>query len=196
MSLKDKEKWDAKYLKKSQLLRPREASRNLQEYLQHCKVGRALDLACGAGRNSIFLAQCGFNVDALDIAEIAIDALKDEAKQRDLDSKIDTYLVDLDEHEIENDIYDLIVMTNYLDRAVLESSMGALKKDGILFVETYMINEENEKTQSDPNNLLKNQELKEMLDDSWQILHYNEFENEDYEIYKMKKQVIVTKKIK
>ena len=195
MSIKDKEKWDAKYLKKSQLLRPRAASKNLQDYIVYCKGNRALDLACGAGRNAIFLAECGFDVDALDIAEIAIEALNIEAKQKNLLSKINTYQVDLDTYEIKEDIYDIIVMTNFLDRAVLKSSMGALKKDGILFVETYMINDENEKTQSDPNNLLKSQELKEMLNDSWQILHFDEFENEDYEIYKMKKQLIITKKI-
>ena len=194
MSLKDKEKWDSKYLKKSQLLRPRESSKNLQEHIQHCKGTKALDLACGAGRNSIFLAECGFDVDALDIAEIAVDALNTEAKKKNLHSKINTYQVDLDTHEIQKDKYDIIVMANFLDRAVLESAKNALKKGGVLFVETYMINDENEKKQSDPNNLLKSQELKEMLDDSWQILHFDEFENEDYEIYKMKKQVIVTKK--
>ena len=194
MSIQDKEKWDAKYLKKSQLLRLREASKNLQEHITHCKGTKALDLACGAGRNSIFLAECGFDVDALDIAEIAVETLNTEAKKKNLHSKINACLVDLDSHEIEKNIYDIIVMANFLDRAVLESAKNALKKDGILFVETYMINDENEKKQSDPNNLLKSQELKKMLDGSWQILHYDEFENEDYEIYKMKKQVIVTKK--
>ena len=194
MSLKDKEKWDAKYLKKSQLLKPREPSRNLKEYIEHCKGTKALDLACGSGRNTIFLAQCGFDVDALDIATIAIDALKIEAKEKKLSSKIDAIEVDLDAYEIKRNRYDIIVMTNFLDRAILKSAIDALKKDGILFVETYMISDENEKKQSNLDNLLKNQELKEILDDSWQILHYDEFKNEDYEIYKMKKQVIVAKK--
>ena len=194
MSLKDKEKWDAKYLKKSQLLRPRKPSKNLEDYVVHCAGTKALDLACGSGRNSIFLAECGFNVDALDIAEVAIKALNDEAKIKNLFSKINTYQVDLDTYEIKKDKYDLIVMANFLDRAVLESAKNALKKDGLLFVETYMISDGNEKTESNPDNLLKSQELKNMLDDSWQIIYYDEFENEDYEIYKMKKQVIVAKK--
>ena len=195
MSVKDKAKWDAKYLKKSQLLRPREASKNLQECVVHCKGNKALDLACGAGRNSIFLAECGFEVDALDIAEIAIKALDLEAKKKNLLSKINTLQVDLDTYEIKKGIYDIIIMANFLDRAVLESAKNALKKDGILFIETYMVSDENEKEQSNPDNLLKSQELKNILGDSWQILYYDEFENEDYEIYKMKKQVIVAKKI-
>lgn len=195
MSLKDKEKWDTKYLKKSQLLRPRKPSKNLQDYLLHCKGTKALDLACGSGRNSIFLAKNGFDVDAVDIAHIAIDALNVEAQKKNLLSKINTIKIDLDMYEIKPDKYDIIIMANFLDRAVLKSAKNRLKKDGILFVETYMVSDENEKNKSDLNNLLKSQELKNMLDNTWQILHYDEFENEDYEIYKMKKQVIVAKKV-
>lgn len=195
MSLQDKEKWDNKYLKKSQLLRPREASSNLMDSLIHCRGTKALDLACGAGRNSIYLAESGFDVDALDIARIALDALDSEAKNKNLTSKINTVLVDLDEYNIQENVYDLIIMANFLDRDILESSKVALKKDGILFVETYMISDENEKTESDLNNLLRSQELKQILDNSFEILYYDEFKNEDYEIYKMEKQVIVARKI-
>jgi 2-polyprenyl-3-methyl-5-hydroxy-6-metoxy-1,4-benzoquinol methylase len=195
MSLKDKKQWDAKYLQKSQLLRPRQASQNLQDYIRYCKGTRALDLACGAGRNSIFLAECGFEVDALDIAEIAINTLKDQAHKMNLHSKIKARQVDLDIYEIKKDSYDIIVMANFLDRAILASAINALKKEGILFVETYMISDDNEKKRSNIDNLLKEQELKNMLDDSWEVLHYNEFENEDYEIYKMKKQVLVARLI-
>lgn len=194
MSLKDKEKWDAKYLKKSQLLRPRKPSKNLEDYVVHCDGTRALDLACGSGRNSIFLAERGFDVEALDIAEVAIKALEDEAEVKNLLSKINACKVDLDRYEIQKDKYDLIVMANFLDRKILEFAKNALKKDGILFVETYMLSDENEKTESNLDNLLKSQELKNMLDDSWHTIYYDEFENEDYEIYKMKKQVIVAKK--
>ena len=195
MSLQDKEKWDAKYLKKSQLLRPRQASANLKEWIDYCRGTKALDLACGAGRNSIYLAKCGFDVDAVDIAQIAIDALDAEADKKNLSHKVNAVLADLDRYKIEEEKYDLIVMTNFLDRKILSSAKLALKKDGILFVETYMISDENEKTKSDLNNLLKSQELKNMLDDSFQILSYDEFKNEDYEIYKMEKQVIIAKKV-
>lgn len=166
MSLQDKEKWDAKYLKKTQLLKPREASKNLQECLFHCKGTKALDLACGSGRNTIFLAECGFDVDALDIADVALNALNTQANENNLLSKINTHLVDLDTYEIKKDIYDIIIMTNFLDRAVIESAKTSLKKDGILFIETYMINDENEKDESNQKNLLKSQELKNLLNDS------------------------------
>lgn len=196
MSLQDKEKWDNKYLIKSQLLKPRDASDNLKDYLTHCTGTKALDLACGAGRNSIYLAKHGFKVDSLDIASVALEALQTEAKKQNLSSNINTILVDLDRYEIKDKIYDIIVMTNFLDRSVLKRAKDALKINGILFVETYMISDDNEKRKSDLNNLLKSQELKQILDSSFEILHYDEFKNEDYEIYEMKKQVIVARKIK
>ena len=170
MSLKDKEKWDEKYLKKSQLLRPRSSSKNLQDFIANYNGDKALDLACGSGRNSIFLAECGFDVDAVDIAKVALTALNNEAKIKNLLSKINTYQVDLDTYEIKKERYDIIIMANFLDRRVLTSAIKALKKDGILFVETYMLSDENEKKHSNLDNLLKSQELKNMLNDSWQIL--------------------------
>ena len=195
MSIQDKEKWDSKYLKKSQLLEPRGASVNLKNYLGHCSGTKALDLACGAGRNSIFLGESGFDVDSIDIAKIALDALDAEAKKQNLSSKINTILVDLDRYKIKQNMYDIIVITNFLDRELLKRAKNALKIGGILFVETYMISDENEKTSSNLKNLLKSKELKNMLDNSWIILHYDEFKNEDYEIFKMKKQVIVATKV-
>lgn len=196
MSLKDKEKWDAKYLTKSQLLKPREASQNLIRWISHCEGNKALDLACGSGRNTLYLADKDFHVDAVDIASIALDALQKEAKNRILHSKINTILIDLDKYEVQKNKYDLILMTNFLDRKLLKRSQDALKKGGIFFIETYMINDENEKTKSDISNLLQSQELKNLFSDSFEILYYDEFKNEDYEIYKMQKQVIVVKKIK
>lgn len=195
MSLQDKNKWDSKYLKKSQLLKPRDASANLKDCLNLCSGTKALDLACGAGRNSIYLARCGFQVDSLDIAAVAIEALEAEAKKQNLTSNINTFLVDLDSYKINLKMYDIIVMANFLDRDILKRAKDALKTNGILFVETYMISDENEKSKSDLNNLLRSQELKQMLDSSFEILHYDEFKNEDYEIYEMKKQVIVARKI-
>jgi tellurite methyltransferase len=41
--------------------------------------GRALDLACGLGGNSILLAQQGLKVDAWDIADVPVAALQELA---------------------------------------------------------------------------------------------------------------------
>lgn len=194
MSIKDKEKWDAKYIKKPILLKPRDSSENLKNFITTCNGKKALDLACGAGKNTIFLAKNGFEVDAVDIAKIALDTLDNYATEIGLSTSINTLLVDLDDFTPKADTYDLVLMANYLDRDVINRAKTALHVGGIFIVETYMQDEENEKTKSNPINLLAPNELKEIFS-SFEIIHYDEFKNEDYEIYKMKKQVIVAKKI-
>ena len=45
---------------------------------------RALDIACGDGRNAAYLARLGFEVDAVDVSDVAIDALQAAATDRRL----------------------------------------------------------------------------------------------------------------
>ena len=195
MSIKDKEKWDAKYLKKTKLLQPRDASINLQKFIKESRGKRAIDIACGAGRNSIYMAKNGFEVDSLDIAKLALETLDLHAKEQGLSELINTQLIDLDNFIPQRDIYDLALMANFLDRDVIELTKNSLKKDAIFIVETYMIADDNEKTDSDPQNLLAPNELKDIFASGWDILFYDEFENESYELYSMKKQVLVAKKL-
>ncbi len=195
MSKNDKQKWDEKYIKKSQLLNQREASANIQKYIKECSGNKALDLACGAGKNTLYLAKQGFIVDAIDIAEIALDTLNKYAKDNLTQDLINTTLMDLDDFTPISDTYNLIIMTNFLDRVIIEKAKKSLKKDGIFIVETYMKDEKNEKINSDEKNLLYKEELKDIFLPKFEIIFYNEFENEENEIYRMKKQVIVAKKI-
>jgi hypothetical protein len=53
----------------------------------------------------------------------------------------------------------------------------------------------NEKKDSKVSNLLKAGELKEIFRDGFDVVYYDVYKNEDYEIYKMKKQVIVVEKL-
>ncbi|MEU9349001.1 methyltransferase domain-containing protein [Streptomyces sp. NPDC048278] len=56
---------------------------NLAAYLDQGLIapGRALDLGCGAGRNTLFLASRGFEVDAVDLASVGIAWAKDRARE-------------------------------------------------------------------------------------------------------------------
>ena len=195
MSREDKEKWDKKYIAKAELLKPREASAVLKKYALVGGGTKALDLACGAGRNTCYLAQVGYVVDAVDIAEIALDTLQKEASSLGILKNIEIKLEDLDCFEPQEDTYSLIIMMNYLDRGLIERTKVALKVGGCYIIETYMVDADNEKEHSNQNNLLKPQELKEIFSDGFEILHYDEFENEKNEIYRMKKAVIVVEKL-
>lgn len=190
MAQNDKLKWDKKYENTPFLLQKREASKKLINLLDKVKGKKALDVACGAGRNSIYLASKGFEVLAIDISQVALNEL---AKKNF--KNITCTLVDLDDYEIPKNSYDLIIMTNFLDRNLIPKLASALKIDGILFIETYMHDMLNEKPASNPDFLLQKDELKTFFDDNFEILDYDEFENEDCELFKMKKQSIEVKRV-
>jgi len=69
--------------------------------------GAALDLGCGDGRNSLFLATHGFSVEAFDVSRPAVDKLNQTARRRDLDITAD--VLDIRHLLPPPDHYDLIV---------------------------------------------------------------------------------------
>lgn len=190
MALQDKEKWNKKYQETPSLTKDRQASKKLTSALNYVKIKqKALDVACGTGRNSIYLSKQGFEVDAIDISEVAIEILNEKKIK-----KINTKVVDLDTHIPVKEQYDLIVMSNFLDRDMIGNLKESLRKDGVLVVETYMHHEINTKKSSNPDFLLKEGELKNFLDEKFELIEYDEFDNEDSELYKMRKQSIIFKK--
>lgn len=190
MAIEDKIKWDKKYQDKPNLLKDREPSEKLVALLAQIEGKTALDVACGAGKHSIYLAKNGFNVKAIDIAQVALDNLNQKGF-----NNITTECIDLDNYT-PNKRYDLIVKSNFLDRTLIPKLLNALNTNGVLFIETYMEDESNEKKDSNPNYLLKKEELKGFCDTNGEILLYEEFNNESYEMYRMKKQVIAIKRVK
>ncbi len=190
MSDKDREKWNRKYLEKPTLLEERPPSEMLVFHLHLVEGNCALDLACGSGRHTRFLTEKGFCVDAVDISSIALDQLS-----KTLDSKRVTLIeVDLDSFTPQEGRYDLAVMTNYLDRKLIARTAESLKSGALFFIETYMEHPENEKKDSNPDFLLKAGELKTLFDSRFTEIAYEEFWNESYELYKMRKQAIFVQK--
>jgi 2-polyprenyl-3-methyl-5-hydroxy-6-metoxy-1,4-benzoquinol methylase len=56
-----------------------------------------LDLGCGRGRLSIYLATLGFSVTAVDLSPEGIDQLKKEADRKGLSNRIETLVSDMNE---------------------------------------------------------------------------------------------------
>lgn len=189
MAIQDKIKWDTKYLKTPKLLQKRDPSSKLVNFLEDVSGTHALDVACGNGRNSLYLAKMGFFIDALDISSIALESLESHNI-----ANIHTQLVDLEEYMPIMFNYDLIIMTNYLNRELIPSLGLALKQNGILIIETYMHHKDNEKPNSNPDFLLQEGELKTFFDEEYEVLEYDEFDNEPQELYRMRKQSIVIRK--
>lgn len=70
MTKQDREKWESRYRDNLGNLEP---SFPVERFVSLASCGKALDIACGSGRNSLFLAEKGFRVDAVDISATAIE---------------------------------------------------------------------------------------------------------------------------
>lgn len=110
---------------------PSETADILKENIHLANKGRALDIACGMGRNTHFMADNGFEVDAVDLSDYALSKVRDADNIHKIDTDLDTYV-------FEEDAYDLILKTNYLDRNMFPKIIKALKKEGIFIYETFV----------------------------------------------------------
>jgi FolB domain-containing protein len=103
------------------------------------RAGRALDLACGEGRNALYLAKEGFQVEAWDRNKESLDALESKARSLGLRTII-TRLVDLEQEPlIQTEAFDLIIVFYYLQRELIPLILKALAPGGILVYETFLI---------------------------------------------------------
>ena len=119
--------------------------------------GRALDLACGSGRNALYLAERGFQVDALDIAEPALKLVRDAARERGL--SVNTILADLDDHALPAETYDLITTSFYLNRSLVPAMKDALKPGGFALHEQHYLTDSEVSGPTDPGFRLRPNEL-------------------------------------
>jgi tellurite methyltransferase len=102
---------------------------------------RALDLACGSGRNSLYLARLGYSVDAWDVSDTAIASLEAEAlRLRNNGERLDVAprRVDLDSAVLPASRYDLVLDAYFLDRSLFPAIAEALRPGGLLIFQTFV----------------------------------------------------------
>ena len=147
--IEDKERWNRRFQEKPfrDYVEP-----IIEKYIDLAPVGRALDIACGQGRNTHFLAGKGFEVDALDLSDYALSCVRD-------DDKIHKIEVDLDEYNLEKNKYDLVVNMNYLNRRFYHQIKEALKPNGVVIFETFIIAHGDFDNPQNPEYLLRQNEL-------------------------------------
>lgn len=104
----------------------------LVETVRGMKPGRALDLACGAGRNALWLAEHGWSVTAVDGSREAIDSLRQNAAERGVN--VETHVADLEksEYAIEQAHWDLVAISYYLQRDLFEPAKRGVVPGGVL----------------------------------------------------------------
>jgi SAM-dependent methyltransferase len=131
--------------------------------------GNALDLASGAGRNALWLAEHGWKVTAVDGSSAAIEALRNRADQAHL--AINTHVADLERHEfaIAPSAWDLIAICYYLQRDLFEPAKAGVVPGGVLISIVHITEPGEEPT----GHRLRPGELVKHFD-GWEVLHYAE----------------------
>jgi len=132
----DQKRWDKRFGQKEFAL-GKEPNTFLRKHIRLLPKGKALDIAAGEGRNAVFLAQQGFEVDAVDISEKGLKKAQKLARKKGV--KINTSLIDLDQYPIEKEQYDLIADFYFLKRRLIPRIKKGLKKGGKVIFETYLL---------------------------------------------------------
>ena len=115
--------------------------------------GVVLDLACGSGRHSEFLAGLGYSVLAVDQDTAAVESLNNLL--------ISPKCLNLEQEDwlLSGEEFSAIVVTNYLYRPHLDALPGMLEEDGVLIYETFSQGNGDFGKPSNPNFLLNPGEL-------------------------------------
>jgi len=131
---KDQPRWDKKYDSET-FLYGKKPIPFLEENVHLLPKGKVLDLAMGEGRNGVFLATKGFEVLGLDISEKGLQKAHRLAASANVE--IETRVVDLENHRLKKNAYDVILCTYYMQRDLFLQFKDALKPGGMVVVETY-----------------------------------------------------------
>jgi SAM-dependent methyltransferase len=99
--------------------------------------GPAADLACGPGSGALLAAAAGRRVTAVDVSDVALGLLAQEAGRRGLGDLITVVQADLGEWRPEPDGYALVLCTGFWDRAVFAAAAGAVRPGGALGWEAF-----------------------------------------------------------
>ena len=183
--------WDERY--RSGEHATKEPSPLLIKAIKDLKPGRVLDIACGVGRHSIYLAEKGWHVTAVDSSRVGIEILRERASgtrkrsehiepgggaggwQASCLHSIDARVADLEkgEFQIESAAYDLICDFYYLQRDLFPAIRAGVKPGGA-FVAAIHLNDGNpEAKPHNPAFLLEPGELQTLFSD-WEITYYQE----------------------
>jgi SAM-dependent methyltransferase len=135
MSKADRAKWDSKY---GVVDTPHEPAPSawLTRQAEALAPGRALELACGLGHNAVWLAQQGWEVDAVDVSHVGLAHARVLAER--CGCAVNWILADLDEFAVPAERYDLVLVFRFLERDRLPGLIeAALKPGGVLLYETF-----------------------------------------------------------
>ncbi|MCF8260127.1 MAG: class I SAM-dependent methyltransferase [Melioribacteraceae bacterium] len=138
-----KDLWNKRY-SEPQYSYGAEPNQFLKENLAGIKPGKALFIAEGEGRNAVYAASLGWVVDAVDFSEEG--KRKADLLATEKGVKINYVVEDLENYNFTPDHYDLVVyifvhLHHDLKREIHQRSISSLKKDGLIIMEVFEIDQ-------------------------------------------------------
>ncbi|MCJ7682934.1 MAG: class I SAM-dependent methyltransferase [Desulfobacteraceae bacterium] len=144
----------------------------LVENIDLLPKGRALDLAMGGGRNAVYLAKIGYETEGIDISRKEVGAALELARKSGVGLK--THIQDLEGNvHFDEASYDVIICFNYLHRPLIPKMKDALRTEGMIVYETYIVDQAQFGRPRNPNHLLERNELLNMFRE-FRCLRYRE----------------------
>jgi SAM-dependent methyltransferase len=126
----DRTKWNQKYRCRDYPSNPADI---VKRFCHLASGGCALDIAAGNGRNSVYLAEQGFRVDAVDISEEGLALFPDPPPG------IRKIHADLDRYEIAPERYALVLNIKFLNRRLFPLIFEGLRSGGVLIFQTFLV---------------------------------------------------------
>ena len=163
--------WDERYSRGKHTIK--EPLPLLVQAVHGLMPGDALDLACGAGRHTVFLAERGWQVTAVDASRVGMALTHERAREHGV--SVEARVADLEQGEfvIEPEAYDLICIFYYLQRDLFPQIRAGVRPGGMVVAAIHLVSESPEVEPMNPAFLLQPGELRAEFQ-GWEIQHYDE----------------------
>jgi SAM-dependent methyltransferase len=132
---------------------------------------RALDVACGGGRHARVLAARGYHVVAVDYARAAVRTAREHARPH----AIAGLVADVAQWPLPAARFDVVIVVDFLERALLPALRATVVPGGVLVMETFMVGQERHGHPRNPAYLLEPGELRDACR-GWTVLLAHEGE--------------------
>ncbi|QLL05093.1 class I SAM-dependent methyltransferase [Mycobacterium vicinigordonae] len=138
MTKQDRHRWDERYARLGTV--PGETVEAPAFLAPHLSVlpstGQALDLACGRGRDSVWLARQGLHTWGLDISAVAIEQARELAQRNGVSDRCRFDVVDLDQGLPEGGPVEMLLCNRFRNQRLDRALIQRLAPGGLLAIAT------------------------------------------------------------
>jgi len=127
------------------------------------RLGNALDVASGSGRNAFWLAAHGLETLAVDRSLTSVAGIRATAERLQLPVRAEVVDLEMEGATLPVAAFDVVVVVHYLHRALFPALKGALRPGGLLVYETFTREQARRGKPTNPAFLLEPGELRTLV---------------------------------